>query len=55
MAIERQKETTSDVTRTAKASPDRLRRSEALAQRFGYGKFGMGKFSRKQIAREKNL
>lgn len=55
MAIERIKETDSSVSRDAKASADQVKRSEALAQRFGYGKFGVGKFSRKQIIREKLL
>jgi hypothetical protein len=55
MAIERQKETDSTVTRETRTSAAALRRSEALAQRFGFGKFGVGKFSRKAITRRKDL
>lgn len=41
-----------NIKRAAK-NPGRFSRSEHLAVRFGYGKYGVGRFSRKKIVREK--
>lgn len=55
MAVERQaKAAPADLSREAKAAGN-FSRKERLSMKFGGGKFGVGRFSKKRIAREKNL